>query len=151
MARDITEKTQKVSEILQKGMTVDATTGINEIKPEAFDDALKAMDVTMDEVTKVSDARDHIYNGFQDACATVAIDTMKKHKKLQQVKTEQGFYKDVMSSTVLREQESPLGDGGTKTVKGAIKDSYRVNGAVKTRGDLKKIKQKARSLADEVL
>lgn len=109
--------------------------------------------LTIETVRKVQDHRQQVASAAAIALMEVGAADLKKHKERDTVSLQFPFEKDRLEMTFDRTREYPgRGEGAEKIVKhGVLTPSFIANGAVGSRGSLKKIKDFSNAYTAAVL
>lgn len=145
----VNDQTKQSGEVI-KGQVTMGDNGVLNPSDEWLDKALEGSDVTRDMIEKVQTKRDEIIAGAGLAVGEIGVAEFKKNKDLNQVSSELKFGKDTIGAVLHRTRNLPDGDGGMKEKKGVLSMSYKANGQIGSKGQLKKVKQTIAEMAADL-
>jgi len=145
----VNDQTKQMGEVL-KGQFVLGDNGVISPSEEWLDKVLEGSEVTPDMIDKVLTKRDEIIAGAGLALGEIGVAEFKKNKDLGQVSAELKFGKDSIGGVLHRTRNLPDGDGGMKERKGVLSMSYKANGQIGSKGQLKKVKQTISEMAADL-
>lgn len=149
-ANTYSQEVRNVADLLKKEMTL-GEHGVVEVAEDAFEKTLAGTDLSLDMFKKVQDHRDLVIAGGGLALGELGLAAFKKDEKLDQVSVEMKFHKDSIGGVFHRERSLPDGDGGMKAKHGVLSMSYKANGQVGSKGQLKKVRAHLAEEAKKVL
>jgi hypothetical protein len=136
----ISQNVLDLSEVIAKGLEIDAKTGATTVEEGLFEKSLPE-GMTADQVSKVHEHEAVFAQAAVHALGTKACDVIKKHKELETVTAEFPMSgKDHLNVSVKREQTFPVpGSSGEKTTKyGHVQVAYKAD-AMRNVGQMKKV------------
>lgn len=144
------ESVTQMAEVLKGQMTL-GDHGVVEYTDGALEKTLEGTDLSMNDFVKTQEHRDLVIAANGLALGELGLAEFQKNKELGQVSAELKINKDAIGSSFHRSRNLPDGDGGMKAKLGVLSTTYKANGQVGSKGQLKKVKASLSEQAAEVL
>ncbi len=148
---DINEAGTILGDVMKRHATVDASGAIT-IAKEAQAQLLEAGNNTPAEQKKQQDYNSHLNTAAHLTLVELGVPHLAKHPELKEVSIVVQNGRDQISAVLHRETTSRNpATGETSTIQGAVRGKYRTYGTTNSRGDLKKVLDYGKRLADSLL
>jgi len=148
---DVNDAIGKLADVMKSHATVDASGSLT-INKDAATALLDAGGNSAAEQKKQQDYNSHFTSAAHLTLVELGVPHLAKHPELKEVSIVVNNGRDQVSAVLSREtsNRNPA-TGETTVVNGAIRGKYRSFGSTNSRGDLKKVGDYGKRLADSLL